>query len=262
MKKVLSLFLVLIFAVFLFTGCKSDSEDDIIIPTISTDKMANPSSVTPTIGDTPKPVSEGFFDNTIFVGDSITLGLQNYTMNERNNGNECLGKAEFLCSGSLSFYNSMWDKDDPNNVHPYFNGTQYTVVEGVAALQPERLFIKLGTNDLGMSGVDGTMEDAKKLFDLILDAKPDVLIYIEAVTPILESGEVGSLNNENIRLLNTKLKELCDEKGWRFIDLYTPLADENGYLIREYCGDPDGMGIHIMGDGYKIWVDTIEQNAG
>lgn len=259
MKKALSLLFALLLIILTFVGCGDKKEEEpIIIPTVG----QTVPETQPAIDDTPSPVDQTFFENTFFVGDSISVGLQNYAMYERNLGNECLGNAEFLCSGSLSFFNALWDKDDPNNVHPYYNGTQYTVPEAIEVLQPDKLFIKLGTNDLGLSGVEGTMEDANELFDLIVAANPDIQIFIQAVTPILASGETGSLTNENIRLLNTELEKLADEKGWRFIDVYTPLADENGYLIYDYCGDPEGMGIHIMGDGYKVWVDAIMQSAG
>ena len=45
-----------------------------------------------------------FFDDVVFVGDSVTQGLKNRAVSERNKGHSFLGSAQFLCAGSLNFW--------------------------------------------------------------------------------------------------------------------------------------------------------------
>ena len=46
-------------------------------------------------------VPDGYFDDAVFVGDSITLKLYHYVKDMRNQGTPCLGGAKFLTAGSL-----------------------------------------------------------------------------------------------------------------------------------------------------------------
>ena len=112
---------------------------------------------------TPTPVISGetvdasWFDDAVFVGDSVTLKLSYYA----DYGS--LGNADFLCAGSLGYNNAQWGYDHPDNVHPVYNGIKYTVEDGVAMLQPKKIFVMLGMNDIGLYGVDGAVEGMKSL---------------------------------------------------------------------------------------------------
>ena len=35
------------------------------------------------------------------------------------------------------------------------------------------------------------------------------------------------------------------------------MFDSTGHLIRSYCSDPDGMGMHFAYAGCKVWVDYL-----
>ena len=47
-------------------------------------------------------VPEGYFDDAVFVGDSITLKLYHYVKDMRNQGTPCLGSAKFLTAGKCA----------------------------------------------------------------------------------------------------------------------------------------------------------------
>ena len=53
--------------------------------------------------------------------------------------------------------------------------------------------------------------------------------------------------------VNKGLQALCEEKGIVYIDLWTPLADENGKLDKAYTND----GLHLLGAGYAVWRDAV-----
>ncbi len=200
-------------------------------------------------------VDKSWFDDAIFVGDSVTLKLSYYAENG------ALGDAAFLCAGSLSYYNALWDIDEENNVHPTLNGTKYTVDEGVAASGKKNVFIMLGMNDIGLNGVDDSIENMKELIERILNKSPEVEIYIQSVTPMLENMQGDMLNNTTIPQFNEKLQEVCEERGFVYLDVASAVSDEAGNLVPEYCGDPEAMGIHFTDAGCKRWVQYLRSHV-
>ena len=139
------------------------------------------------------PVDASWFDDAVFIGDSVTLKLSYYCEDHDD-----LGKAEFLCAGSLGYTNALWDLDHEDNVHPTYNGEKVTVDEGAKQLGAKKIFIMLGMNDIGLYGIDGATSSMIELTDKIASKCPDAVIYIESVTPMVAGNSLGDLNNENI----------------------------------------------------------------
>ena len=207
------------------------------------------------------PVDASWFNDAVFIGDSVTLKLSYYA----DNGD--LGETVFLCAGSLGYNNSLWDIDHEDNVHPVYNGEKVTIFDGVERLKPKKIFVMMGMNDIGLYGVDDTIDAMKTVTDKLAEKCPDSVIYIESVTPMVSNSSLGDLNNDNIRAFDEKLKEVCAEKGYKYLDVYSAVSDENGDLVYEYCGDPptddnpNGMGLHFTDEGCKIWADYLKANV-
>lgn len=217
-------------------------------------------------GETEQSLSESvdsnWFDDAVFIGDSVTLKLSYYC-----DDHDDLGNAEFLCEGSLGYTNALWELDHENNVHPVYNGDKVTVDQGVKLINPKKIFIMLGMNDIGLYGVDGAVSSMIELTDKIKAGCPDASIYIESVTPMIEGNSLGSLNNENIKAFDDKIKPICEEKGYKYIDVASAVSDENGNLIYEYCGDPpaddnpDAMGLHFNDIGCEKWAEYLKSHV-
>ena len=208
-------------------------------------------SVTPS-GTT---VDAGWFDDALFIGDSVTLKLSYYA----DYGS--LGDAEFLCAGSLGYNNAQWDLNDPDNVHPYYNGQKFLVDDGAAYINPAKIFIMLGMNDIGMYGVDGTVEAMKTVTQRIADKCPNAVIYVQSVTPMLENMQLRDLNNRTIAEFNEKIQPICQERGYIYLDVASAMDDGYGNLVYEYCGDPTAMGLHFSDAGCAVWVDYLKNHV-
>ncbi|MBR5272884.1 MAG: hypothetical protein IKU25_05775 [Clostridia bacterium] len=216
---------------------------------------------TMTSPDLHEPLEPSFFDDAVIIGDSVTLKLSLYVSKCKNNGQYPLGQAAFLCSGSLGYTNALWKLDDPQNVHPRYNGTKYRVPQGVAATGADKVFIMFGMNDFMLYGIDQTIVNAKTLINEILANSPDAKIYVQSVTPILASCEGGAKTNANVRALNTKLRGMCEQNGWTYLDVASVMVNANGSLKTEYCGDPDSMGIHFTDAACKAWIEYLKKNV-
>lgn len=208
------------------------------------------------------PVEASWFDDSVFIGDSVTLKLSYYAEKTK-----ALGEAEFLCAGSLGYTNALWELDHEDNVHPDYEGEKVTVYDGAKRVGAKKVFVMLGMNDIGLYGVDGGIESMITLTDKIRESCPDAVIYIESVTPMVAGNSLGDLNNESIAKFDEKLQEVCTNKGYRYLDIASAVSDENGALIYEYCGDPpsddnpDAMGLHFTDEGCEKWVEYLKNHV-
>lgn len=123
-------------------------------------------------------------------------------------------------------------------------------------MQPGRVFINIGTNDLS---------DASQTIKMIMARYDEILARIEAhlpgvpitvmayypVNPDVAEGDVKEClkvrSNARIAEANAAVKQLAENHGQRFIDLNGPLTDAQGRLKAEYTIE----GIHINHAGYR-----------
>ena len=152
-----------------------------------------------------------FFNDAVFVGDSVTLGLRNYTVNERNHNRQCLGKAQFLCAGSMGFYNSRLAIGAKNAIHPKYQGKEMMIEDAVKACGAKKVFIMLGMNDFAGYNRALIKQKAIETFTSIEKTNPDVKIYVQSVTPVTKAKEHKGFTNSDIDKFNAELKAICEE---------------------------------------------------
>lgn len=206
-------------------------------------------------------MNESFFDDAVFVGDSVSLKLNYYVTGKRNKGENCLGKARFLTSGSLGWGNLLWDVSNSKAVHPSYNGKKQPVEDSIAQMGAKKIYIMLGVNDINVYGIDGTVGNAKTVISKILAKSPDVKIYVQSVTPLAKGREKNGLNNAAIRALDDKLRDMCAALGYNFVDVASVMRDGEGNLPVAYCSDPNGMGIHFTDAACAKWIEYLYSNA-
>lgn len=207
------------------------------------------------INETPE-VDASYFDDAVFVGDSVSMSLQFYCASSR-----ALGNATFLCVGSLSPLNAHWEVS-ADSKHPVYNGQKLTVEDAVAAVGKKKVYILLGINSLSF-GVDRCVEDMENLIKKIQTKSPDAKIIIQSVTPMTSDSPItsSSLNNKAILEFNEKILNSAQKNGWYYVNVAQAVRDENNNLRRSYCSDPDSMGIHFNFEADKAWVNYLKTHA-
>lgn len=204
-------------------------------------------------------VDDSYFNDAVFIGDSISYGFELYVTEKRANGETVLGEAQFLTSGSLSYGNSLWDVSD-ESVHPTYNGEKMKLEDAIVQIKPGKIFILLGTNDVALYGVEQTIANADTEISRMLEASPGAEIFIMSTTPKYspaESNVDGALNNADIDALNVAMRQFAVEKGYNFMNIAPLFKDETGGLAADYCSDKEGMGIHFTSAAYDIWLDFL-----
>lgn len=252
MKRLLACVMVLLLCTaVLLSGCKST------IKQVATDVPTEAATEADTGYDETSPKSAEWFDDAVFVGDSVTLKLDYYCEEHP----EALSKAAFYCAGSLGYTNALWAIDDPEAVHPYYEGEVHLVEDCAAVTGKHNVFIMLGMNDIGLYGTQGAMDSCKKVVAAILEKSPDAKIYLQTVTPMIEKAQMETFNNTLVKEFDNMLKEYCEQNGYKFLDVYSALADDKGNLPDDLCSDPDNMGLHFNDTSCKMWIDYLKNNA-
>ena len=134
----------------------------------------------------------------------------------------------------------------------------------VIDLQPRRLLINIGTNDLSDPAVtiDALIERYERILSIIEAGVPGVDIILMAYYPInydaADEGMKATLRirtNERIRQANEAVRAMAARRGCKYIDVNAPLTDEQGRLKAEYTIE----GMHIYESGYRaIWPAVRE----
>lgn len=199
---------------------------------------------------------EGFYDDSVFVGDSLMLGFRNYAMKRKDD--TLLSRIKFLAAGSLSVHNSFWDIKNKNSVHPIYQGQKRYIWDSISLMKGKRVFIMLGVNDINVYGLEKTRDKYEELVGKIEESNPDAEVHIMSMTYVLRGKEKGNLENDTIREFNAMLEELADENGWGYVALADSLADENGDLAEKFCSD--GF-VHQNAAAYDVWVSVLKDYA-
>lgn len=124
----------------------------------------------------------------------------------------------------------------------------------VIALHPAKIFIGIGTNDLGTPAIaqpDSVAARIARMVSLIRTGSPATEVYVQSILP----SEVGSRTLDAIRATNARVKELVEPLGATYIDLFDDMA-----AIPEKTISYDGL--HLTSKGYAIWLNKIAPIVG
>lgn len=184
-----------------------------------------------------------YFDNTLFIGDSRTVGLHEY-------GD--LGNAVVVADSGMSVYKIFQQSFRMDS------GEKVTLNDLLSERQFEKIYIMLGINELGYP-FESTVKRYKEMVTTIKEAQPETLVFLQANLHIAEKKSASSdiYNNENINRFNDTVKEFSEEDGDIYLDVNEIFDDGNGNLAEEFTADQS----HVLGKYYADWVEWILQHA-
>lgn len=209
------------------------------------------------------PKNDEYFNSSLFVGDSIMEGIRQYVARVRKEGT-LLGDARFVTTTvGISVADLTGDRDE--GIYLSYRGEEMPIGDIIGEIGAKRVFFLVGLNDLA-AGFDNetTVERYVKLINTLKAEFTHTEFIVITNPPKVESQWLPSyvknkdFNNELILDFVTRLKSLCEENGIDFVDIYTPLSNENGALDNDNCRD--GY-VHLNDNGSKIVVDTLYKFA-
>mgnify|MGYP001055308246 CR=1 FL=1 len=139
--------------------------------------------------------------------------------------------------------------------------------EMIFGTEPSRIFINIGTNDIGSPDyqLEALMANYEKILVQTKERLPKAQITLMAYYPVKEVDKVPdnewgahmlhTRTNANIDIANAAVKELAEKLGCRFIDVSDGLRDENGRLKAEFTIE----GIHMYASGYQVVLENLKK---
>lgn len=202
-------------------------------------------------------VEDSFFNGAVFVGDSVTMKLRNYVVQQRRGDHpKMLGNAKFLVEGGLGSHNLVAPVTK-SSLHPTIGGKKMTLEDALEKLNAKKVFIMLGANDVYSTGLDKSVANMGTLIRRIHEKLPDVQIFIESATP--RFNERGPNSNSLFKYNCALYKEMAELQleGVYFVDVAYVMRGDDGRLIKAYCSDADGMGLHFTDKGCQEWLKYL-----
>ena len=202
-------------------------------------------------------VDKEYFEDAVFIGDSITIGWKNYNNRMLEKNPEFFGNTRFLCEGSYGVGHALEPISD-SSLHPVYGGEQCYIWDAVKKMGAKKVFILFGLNDISIWGVQGTADNYAEVISNIRRESPETEIYVISAMYMFKGSEREKLNNKNIYALNKLLAEMCRENGYEFVNIASNLIDEGGFLPKEYCSDNY---VHQTYSAYAVWADVLRSLA-
>ena len=128
-------------------------------------------------------------------------------------------------------------------------------LDEVIRARPSKLFLMIGTNDVGLRSVPVIVANYKKILNDIKERSPNTKIYIESVLPMNPDVTHGDDDNGKINQLNKELQVITLRGNMIYIDLRSKVVDKNGKLDARFTWD----GVHPFGEVFAKWKSEVDK---
>ncbi len=188
-------------------------------------------------------VLNSYFDDAIFIGDSLTEGIKLYGV---------MSNAVVLSHTGLGLDN-IYTKE----VVEQEDGTKISVMD---ALEKEtdvaKIYILMGPNSIGYNK-DTFVSKYGAIIDSIKISQPNAIVYVQSMLPVTTNNNY-KLDNKVIDEYNLALVELAEEKDVYYLDVNSHLKGPDGALPTE-ASPADGM--HFNATYYQKWFDYLKTHT-
>ncbi len=201
-----------------------------------------PSLFTPIVAEASDTAS-CTIENSLFIGDSRTVGLMEYGQ---------INGADFFCSIGMN----VFDAQETTISVPDIG--KVTLSELLNHKQYDKIYLMLGINELGYPFED-IIAKYEELIECIKTAEPNASIIIQANLHVTasRSDSDGIYNNSNINDLNSSLSEFADNQTVFYLNV-NPLFDDAGGAL---SSDKSSDNTHPYGKYYVEWAKWIAEQT-
>ena len=190
------------------------------------------------------PLDDEWFNNTMFLGDSLTCGLGIYSD---------LKTPTYFYANGVGCYNVR-----SKTLYNAYTGASYSFSSALTYRSWERVIIMFGINEVGFS-TETYIANYSALIDAVRALRPDAEICVQSILPVTRQKAAEGFAASNIRNKNTALAQLARDKNCMFVNVYECLADAEGYLPSDYKG---WDGAHLNTTGYNRWANYLRNHLG
>ena len=197
-------------------------------------------------GSTFTTVGDEYFSDALFIGDSRTVGLQEYSD---------LEQADYFAATGLTIYKVL----ESEIVMSGGNNGKMTIDEVLQQKQYGKIYIMLGINEMGRGNVDSFIEKYIQVINHLRELQPGAIIFVQGIMMVSDeySGLSDYIHNQGIDERNDRLAGLADGQQIFYLDVNPVICDESGGLNDNYTTD----GVHLKAEHIGMWTDFLKANG-
>lgn len=190
------------------------------------------------------PVEDAYFDDALFLGDSVSTGITVYHIADN---------AACIAAIGVSPGTAV---DSQCIVTP--NG-KLTMLEAAKAKgERSKVYIMLGGNGLWLDK-DSFIKGYQEFIDAVKEQYPAATVYIQSMTPVTTfvGQTYPTVSNEKVIEYNAAIAQLAKDNDLPFVNVFEGLAGPDGYLPASSSSD----GLHLSPEYYYKWFDYLKAHT-
>ena len=191
-------------------------------------------------------VDDNYFSDALFVGDSRMQGFVLYSG---------LSNVKSYTSVGLAVDTAYSKK------FVQLDGKELTLAEALQQTAPNfgKIYLLFGMNELGWGTWSVFVSKYGGLIDLIQQANPNAVIYLESLIPLTaeKSAKSDWLNNDHVNSFNKMIWQLAADKGVYYLNTAAGLAGEDGTLPSDASTD----GVHLNKEACGKWLEYLKTHT-
>lgn len=162
---------------------------------------------------------------------------------------------------SITNMHEWWEAFSSNKhiVNRGVNGAETPIMlenfETILAGKPAKVFLMMGTNDLGTAGLntpEAVEKNVRTAVQRLKKESPETKVFVQCILPCNGSG---IKKDTDVPVTNALLKKMCEEEKVTFIDIYDKMTGiKNGSISYD--------GTHVTMTGYRTWCNAIAEHVG
>lgn len=199
-----------------------------------------------------KEADNTYVSETLFLGDSNTARFLKTIDDE--------GKTYVTKDNSIGVVGMGIDAISSLACLDTSNG-RVTMVKAVSLLQPKRIIITFGTNNLYGNSTETTsfIDRYEKQLKNIVDSYPSVDLIINSIPPVSKNRAYPNVSMIQIDAYNKAILEMCEKNKWKYLNSSEILKDEStGYAKEGYMLND---GLHLSSKGIEALFKYIKTHS-
>ena len=204
------------------------------------------------------PVSDSYFSDAIFIGDSLTVGFCN---NSGCSAAGFFGKVGWTTTAAMNTKITEADSNVTSTMTTAINnsnGTGITIMEAVKNSSFNKVYIMYGINEIN-SNLDSFKNNYERIIDTVRAVNPNAVIYIQSILPIDTSKQYGAnISNETVLVKNNLLRQLAQREKCLFVNVSEIMYNTDGTLKTDYYVSD---GLHLKSSTYSYWYSYLKTHA-
>lgn len=192
-------------------------------------------------------VDSDYFNDALFVGDSITAGIQSYSL---------MQNATVIAFTGIN-PDTILTREVIRN-----EAGELETIPAAMSHHPEvkKIYVMLGANGIAWIGKDSFVKNYLAFLDEARLQHPGADIYVQSILPVTDAKQKAEpdITNAKITEYNEALKQMAAENEYYYLDVASVFADETGCLPDE-ASPTDGM--HFGPKYYEVWFEYLKNHV-